>query len=184
MKNDTRRALALLRPVIDERVKALEEFGEEWNDKPVGHRTTRDFIRLPNWLTETELPQKDVLQFLLDKGLPKGETPFLVAHRVLIVTQAATSNSTNVSSKSCQATVRLVSYRIVYALCHVGRALNHDHCYTYLLIHMGFRWSVTRCIISRSSRASCRPSGTRSKRTRASTAGRQGWRTCGSSTAS
>ena len=38
MKNDTRRAPALLRPVIDERVKALEEFGEEWNDKPVGHQ--------------------------------------------------------------------------------------------------------------------------------------------------
>ena len=71
-----------------------------------------NFGRLPDRLTETEIPQKDVLQFLLDKGLPKGETPFLVAHRVLIVTQAATSNSTNVS-ESCQATVRIVWYRIM-----------------------------------------------------------------------
>ncbi|KAI1786992.1 cytochrome P450 [Ganoderma leucocontextum] len=69
IKHDTSRAVALLRPMIEERMKALADFGEGWNDKP-----------------------NDVLQFLLDKAIPKGETLHVIAHRLLIVNLAATGS--------------------------------------------------------------------------------------------
>ena len=60
------RALCLLRPVV-EGVKAMAELSEDWNDARVGHQVT-------------------YVQLVLDKGLRKGETMFLILHQVFMVT--------------------------------------------------------------------------------------------------
>ncbi|KAI1787001.1 cytochrome P450 [Ganoderma leucocontextum] len=75
VKQDTSCAVPLLRPIIEERMKALADFGEGWNDKP-----------------------NDVLQFILDKAIPKGETVFVIAQRLLIINLAALSTTTSILS--------------------------------------------------------------------------------------
>ena len=91
-KNDTRRAVPLLRPIIEERMKAQADLGEGWHDKPVGSGHRMSWCQA--WLTDK--PQNDILQFVLDKAIPKEESMFLIVHRLLIVNHAASGNSVNV----------------------------------------------------------------------------------------
>ncbi|KAM5541000.1 hypothetical protein V8D89_005311 [Ganoderma adspersum] len=62
VRRHTNLAIPYLRPIIEERMKNSEELGEGWNDKP-----------------------NDLLQSLLDKAIPKGESMAVIVQRILMV---------------------------------------------------------------------------------------------------
>ena len=91
MKHDADRAVPHLQPIYHERMAAFQELGEEWSDKPV--------CSIEYWV---ELPlnhprQNDILQLVLDRGIPKGESIDTIAQRMLILNFTAIHTSSHVS---------------------------------------------------------------------------------------
>ncbi|KAH8105090.1 cytochrome P450 [Cristinia sonorae] len=89
MEKIKRRAEEILRPVIEERLRMIEEYGEDWPDKPV-----IGFSSLEVATSLTDVRQNDMVSWLIDLA-PRGkETVPSVALRVLTVNFAAIHTST------------------------------------------------------------------------------------------
>ncbi|PIL25700.1 cytochrome P450 [Ganoderma sinense ZZ0214-1] len=71
-RNVTIGAVPVLQPIIEERRRTFEELGEGWNDKP-----------------------NDMLQFILDEAIPKGETLTVITQRVLLLNFASIHTTTS-----------------------------------------------------------------------------------------
>ncbi|KAI0654307.1 cytochrome P450 [Cubamyces menziesii] len=67
-----RRAIPILKPMMDERRRMMEEFGEEWPDKP-----------------------NDLIQWIMDEGLSRNYSDKDMVQRVLLVNFAAIHTSSN-----------------------------------------------------------------------------------------
>ncbi|KAI0329481.1 cytochrome P450 [Cubamyces sp. BRFM 1775] len=69
---NVRRALPILKPMMDERRRMMEKFGDSWADKP-----------------------NDMIQWIMDEGLSRGNTDKEMVQRVLLVNFAAIHTSSN-----------------------------------------------------------------------------------------
>ncbi|KAH9895713.1 cytochrome P450 [Cubamyces lactineus] len=74
-----RRAIHVLKPMMDERRHMIEEFGEDWPDKPFSHGAT----------------QNDLIQWIMDEGLSRNSVDKDMVQRVLLVNFAAIHTSSN-----------------------------------------------------------------------------------------
>ena len=70
---------------------AFQELGEEWSDKPVC--SIESCVELPL----NHMRQNDILQLVLDRGIPKGESIDTIAQRMLILNFTAIHTSSHVS---------------------------------------------------------------------------------------
>ncbi|KAJ8454435.1 hypothetical protein ONZ51_g13027 [Trametes cubensis] len=69
---NVRRAIPILKPIMDERRRMLEKFGKDWPDKP-----------------------NDMIQWIMDEGLSRNNTDQEMVQRVLLVNFAAIHTSSN-----------------------------------------------------------------------------------------
>jgi hypothetical protein len=84
--------MEFIRPMVEDRFARMEEFGEDWDNKPV---------RLPlsfnaNVIIITRL-QNDMLMWLMDEAKGVEKSLAGVARRMLVVNFAAIHTSSNVS---------------------------------------------------------------------------------------
>ena len=79
-----------LRPIVEERLNRMKEYGEDWSERPV----------CPVSVSKgnlTELLQNDLLQWQLDHPGLDHSSMYLVARRILGLNLGAIHTSSNVS---------------------------------------------------------------------------------------
>jgi hypothetical protein len=87
--------MEFIRPLVEERFAKMEEFGEDWDGKPVRLSTPLDV----NVIINAE-EQNDMLMWLMSEAKGEERTLERLARRMLLVNFAAI-RSTSVVSHTC-----------------------------------------------------------------------------------
>jgi hypothetical protein len=81
-----------IRPMVEERFAKMEEFGEDWDNKPVRRSTSLNV----NVIIYTEV-QNDMLMWLMSQAKGVERSLDGIARRLLVVNFAAIHTTSNVS---------------------------------------------------------------------------------------
>jgi hypothetical protein len=84
--------MAFIRPLVEDRFARMEEFGEDWDDKPVCRSTSLHV----NVFVNARL-QNDLLMWLMDEAKGIERSLEGVARRLLVVNFAAIQSTSTVS---------------------------------------------------------------------------------------
>ena len=87
-----RQEMEFIRPLVEERFARMEEFGEDWDDKPVRRSTSFD----ANIIINLE-GQNDMLMWLMSESKGVERSLEGVARRLLTVNFGAIHTTSNVS---------------------------------------------------------------------------------------
>ena len=87
-----RREREFIRPLVEERLARMEEFGEDWDDKPVRRSASLN----ANVIINTEI-QNDLLMWLMSESKGVERSLEGLARRLLIVNIAAIQSTAKVS---------------------------------------------------------------------------------------
>ena len=86
--------IEFIRPMVEERFAKMEEYGEDWDDKPV-RQTIVSGISLVT--ISTADPQNDMLMWLMSEAKGVERSVEGIARRLLVVNLAAISSTSTAS---------------------------------------------------------------------------------------
>jgi hypothetical protein len=86
--------MEFIRPMVEDRFARMEEFGEDWDDKPVRRSTPLNVIVA---IITNARAQNDMLMWLMDEAKGVEKSLAGVARRLLAVNFAAIHTTSNVS---------------------------------------------------------------------------------------
>jgi hypothetical protein len=92
LPSQIRQEIEFIRPIVEERFARMEEFGEDWDDKPV--RRSASFN--PNVIINAEI-QNDMLMWLMSEATGVERSLEGVARRLLVVNFAGVHSTSTVS---------------------------------------------------------------------------------------
>jgi hypothetical protein len=84
--------MEFIRPIVEERFARMEEFGEDWDDKPVCRSAPLDVVVITNARV-----QNDMLMWLMSEAKGVERSLEGLARRLLVVNFAAIHTTSNVS---------------------------------------------------------------------------------------
>ena len=95
LPSQIRQEIEFIRPIVEERFAKMEEYGEDWDDKPVCR--TINCIRVCYLSHHTNDPQNDMLMWLMSEAKGVERSLEGVARRLLLI-NFASIHSTSLAS--------------------------------------------------------------------------------------
>ena len=93
LPSQIRQEIEFIRPIVEERFAKMDEYGEDWDDKPV----RQTIVSVMSHLTGVSLSQNDMLMWLMSEAKGVERSLEGVARRLLLVNFAAI-HSTSLAS--------------------------------------------------------------------------------------
>ncbi len=90
LPSQIQREIEYIRPMVEERIAKMEEYGEDWDDKPVCHT----IFPISN---HTADPQNDMLMWLMSETQKADMSVESLARRMLLVNTAAIHTTSSAS---------------------------------------------------------------------------------------